>query len=633
MTLGRTNAESIAATLLCVAVLGLSAGCGARQRKVADASPGRLVPQQAVTGVSSLGGSPNTGSEATTLIRLKPDGSQTSDPDAETWQTEKLGEAAQSQLDKLAKIMEGEKPISATELSRFLAADFRCSSPASELAVVFQDSALKVEVPPTQRERQHQGEEGLAHVLSELRGQPHTVAASRCKFKTFRVLRTNDELSTTARWDLLVETSAEAIQQSAVWVCGWEMTEDQPPRLRSIEIVAHQRVTRVRPQPLFADCTEAVLGSNDSYHQQLAYGLDHWLRRLPLYDGIIATSYHGLAVGDANGDGLDDVYVCQPGGISGGLPNRLYVQQPDGSALDVSARAGLDWLTESHSALFLDLDDDADQDLVVATIAGLIFAENDGKGQFEQRVFKLVPEAPPLSLAAADFDNDGDLDIYACCYARRTSTGENGRPMPYHDANNGGRNVLFRNDRDWRFTDVTQQVGLDQNNRRFSFACAWEDFDNDGDQDLYVANDFGRNNLYRNDRGQFADIADQAGVEDMSAGMSVSWGDVNNDGRMDLYVGNMWSSAGNRIAYQNRFLPAGADESALAGFRRHARGNSLFVNASQGGAARFEDHSADARVAMAGWAWSSVFVDINNDGWQDLLVANGYITQEDERDL
>jgi hypothetical protein len=207
------------------------------------------------------------------------------------------------------------------------------------------------------------------------------------------------------------------------------------------------------------------------------------------------------------------------------------------------------------------------------------------------------------------------------------------RPVPYHDANNGCRNVLLRNDRDWRFTNVTKQVGLEASNRRFSLACAWEDFDNDGDQDLYVANDFGRNNLYRNDGGHFTDVAAESGVEDMSAGMSVSWGDCNNDGWMDLYVSNMWSSAGNRIAFQRQFLREGVTNSTRGGFQRHARGNSLFANLAGRGARQFSDMSVEAGVTIGGWAWSSQFADINNDGWQDLIVANGYITQESSKDL
>jgi hypothetical protein len=206
-----------------------------------------------------------------------------------------------------------------------------------------------------------------------------------------------------------------------------------------------------------------------------------------------------------------------------------------------------------------------------------------------------------------------------------------GRPIPYHDANNGGRNILFRNDRDWRFHNATRQVGLDQNNRRFSFAAAWDDYDNDGDMDLYVANDYGRNNLYRNDGGRFTDVAGELGVEDISAGMSVSWGDYNRDGWMDIYVGNMWSSAGQRIAYQRHFQP-GASAETRSSFQRHARGNTLFANRGPG-TPGFSDVSESAAITLGRWAWTSLFTDLNNDGWEDVVVANGFITQEDTHDL
>ena len=93
-----------------------------------------------------------------------------------------------------------------------------------------------------------------------------------------------------------------------------------------------------------------------------------------------------------------------------------------------------------------------------------------------------------------------------------------------------------------------RRSGIDENNRRFSRSACWEDYDNDGDQDLYVANDFGRNNLYRNDGGHFDRRCRLAGdVEDSAAGMSAAWGDFNRDGNMDIYVANMFSSAGSRI--------------------------------------------------------------------------------------
>ncbi len=189
--------------------------------------------------------------------------------------------------------------------------------------------------------------------------------------------------------------------------------------------------------------------------------------------------------------------------------------------------------------------------------------------------------------------------------------------------------VLLRNDGDWNFTDVTITSGLDENNRRWSLAASWEDYDDDGDVDLYVAHDFGRNTLYRNDGGHFTDIAPEAGVEDIAAGMSVSWADFGHDGRMGLYVGNMFSSAGLRITGQSRFQSR-ATSTIRGEFRRHARGNSLFRNT---GDDRFEDVSEDAGVTIGRWAWGSKFVDLNNDGWEDLVVANGFVTGHETKDL
>jgi hypothetical protein len=393
--------------------------------------------------------------------------------------------------------------------------------------------------------------------------------------------------------------------------------------------VAGLRGPTVTGGPLFVDCTESALARNANYREQVLPGINHWVRRIPR-EFIGMLGYNGLAVGDANGDGLDDLYVCD----SGGLPNRLYVQQPDGTARDVSSEAGVDFLDDSTSALFIDLDNDGDQDLVVAMDPNLQIAENDGAGHFKLHP-PLEVNTDSLSICAADYDADGDLDVYVCGYNVRKQDATNRGlpfPMPYYDANNGGRNVLLRNEGNFRFVDVTREVGLDENNSRFSMAAAWEDFDNDGDQDLYVANDFGRKNLYQNNGGHFTDIAAAADVEDTGSGMSVSWDDYNRDGRMDLYVGNMWSSAGNRVTYQPKFA-AGKADVAVDRIRRMARGNTLFKNVSADGAPRFSDVSEDEAVELGRWAWSSKFVDLTNDGWSDLIVANGYVSNTIPHDL
>jgi hypothetical protein len=202
-------------------------------------------------------------------------------------------------------------------------------------------------------------------------------------------------------------------------------------------------------------------------------------------------------------------------------------------------------------------------------------------------------------------------------------------PVPYFDGQNGGRNVLLRNAGDWRFEDVTAATGLDEHNTRYTMAAAWEDIDDDGDVDLYVANDFGKNCLYENRAGTFRNIAPTAQVEDIASGMSVSFADFDHDGHLDIYVSNMFSSAGNRVAYQRRYAEH-FDAEGTANVRRMARGNSLFRNL---GDRTFADVSVASRTTMGRWAWGSLFADLNNDSWDDLLVLNGNITAEKPGDL
>lgn len=426
---------------------------------------------------------------------------------------------------------------------------------------------------------------------------------------------------------LLMDRASEQVQENAMWKLLWDISGGGAVTLRSAELLSYERVERqASALPLFADATGSAIGKEAAFRDQFANGIDHWRDRLDWRFGIEVSGPHGLAVGDVNGDGLDDLYVCE----SGGLPNRLFVQQAGGTAVDVSREAGVNFLESTNSALLVDWDNDGDQDLVFAAGRHVFFYANDGEAKFVQKAVA-QSDSVARSMAAADYDNDGDLDVYICGYFSHSvdSVGL-GRPMPYHDAKNSVRNHLLANLGDWRFRDVTEEVGMDMNNRRFSYAASWEDFDNDGDMDLYVANDFGRNNFYQNNGGVFEDIAARAGVEDISAGMSVSWSDYNQDGLMDVYVGNMFSSAGNRIAYQRQFRE-GLDAEANRAMKRHARGNSLFQNRGDG---TFEDVTLPAGVNMGRWAWSSHFADVNNDSHEDLLVANGMVTSaEDTGDL
>ena len=195
---------------------------------------------------------------------------------------------------------------------------------------------------------------------------------------------------------------------------------------------------------------------------------------------------YGIALVDAKNDGREDLYLCQPAG----LPNRLLLSTADGTLIDHSDVSGTNWLDHTSSALFLDFDNDGDQDLVLAVEAKqVIFMQNDGRGKFTVGARVPLLDRHVQGLAAADYDNDGRVDVYLTIgFAdARARVDESPPTFVYYDANEGGANVLLRNEctaAAWAFTDVTAAVGLDQNNRRHSLAAAWEDFDNDGDQDV-----------------------------------------------------------------------------------------------------------------------------------------------------
>ena len=553
------------------------------------------------------------------------------DPLEDGWRSEQVSENINKQLKKLAKLLHHADNLSDDSLNGLLASDF--SAPPLQTdsqSIVFSDGPLQVMRAASLRsdatETRSIRREDLAAEFRQLLGAKAN-QQTHVKFKLTNIELNAATAKTVCDFEASIIDQTKRTQLNAIWHCTWDSIDTTSPELKSVRVEEFERVQHAHPQPLFVDGTWAVLGRNNSFQKQLSYGSDHWRARIARSLGQTVAGHHGIAVGDANGDGLDDVYVCQ----EGGLPNRLYVRQKDGTFEDKSAESGADWLDYTASALFVDLDNDGDRDLVIAFAWRIVMMSNDGQGKF-----KLEADGPAEarlhSLAAADFDGDSDVDIYVCGYMNAdasVTTGVMGSPVPYHDANNGGANMLLRNDGGWKFHDAVAEVGLDENNSRFSFAASWEDFDNDGDLDLYVANDFGRNNLYRNEGGKFVDVAREFGVEDMSAGMSTSWGDYNNDGWMDLYVSNMFSSAGNRITYQPQFR-SGAEEVAKNQFRRHARGNTLFQNV---GGKHFKDLSMPAAVNMGRWAWSSNFVDINNDGWQDLIVANGFVTAPDTHDL
>ena len=559
------------------------------------------------------------------------------DPGEDGWQSEVFSSAAQTQLQKLIPYFERPEHVDDSTLGQIVDESFSCGAlrPAV-VKEVFRDHSFVVargvvgenSTSSQARNQPFAGPAGFVKAIRSLTARFRNTDNQRIKLKIYRIEPGMDEIKTHVMVHVAGGSRDGPREVSTTWVCQWKQHGSTPPLLARVRVIDYEEVIGLTGHGLlYVDCTQSLMGENESYRRHLLVGTDYWRSRIPRSLGLDVVANHGLAIGDVNGDDLDDVYVCQ----QGGLPNRLFIQRADGSLIDATSASGADWLDYCASALLLDLDNDGDRDLVVGQESRILFMSNDGHGKFRLEN-QIGTDAQTFSLSAADFDQDGDLDVYVCGYNPSLAdlrTRVMGEPIPYHDANNGGRNMLLQNEGGWRFLDVASQIGLHENNTRFSFAAAWEDFDNDGDVDLYVANDYGRNNLYRNSLGRFKDVAPELGVEDMSAGMSVSWADYNRDGWMDFYVSNMFSAAGNRITFQRQFKST-VDEHVRQQYQRHARGNSLFLNSGSQG---FQDVSVRTGVSMGRWAWGSKFVDFNNDGWEDIVVANGFISATDTGDL
>lgn len=400
------------------------------------------------------------------------------------------------------------------------------------------------------------------------------------------------------------------------WRLGWA-----EGRLTEWEPVDETRA-RLRPALQHGN----VLDPDSPEAKQLAAGVPEWRSRLDLASGIDVYGQNGIAAGDVDNDGFDEIYVCQPGG----LPNRLLKRGDDGLFRDISAAAGVDLLDHTSSALFVDFRNRGLQDLVVLSGSQPFFFENQGDGTFaiQPGVFRFAepPRGAFTGMAAADYDGDGYVDLYLCTYIYFQSEDQYSYPSPYHDARNGPPNFLFRNrlaDGGF-FEDVTARVGLDENNDRYSFAPAWCDYDFDGRPELYVANDFGRNNLYKFDGVRFRDVAAEAGVEDLGPGMSAAWFDADADGLPDLYVTNMWTAAGRRVTHDPAFSLV-VDQGLAEEYRRHTKGNSLYRNKGDG---TFDE---TRQAEMGRWAWTGDAFDFDADGVPEIVVAAGMISEPDSR--
>jgi tetratricopeptide (TPR) repeat protein len=424
------------------------------------------------------------------------------------------------------------------------------------------------------------------------------------------------------RYDL-VGTRSDQVREERIGslLTQWSLNESGP--WRALKWSASEETVSRAAAPVFIDITSRALGRAGSYKEQLLRGADYWRTVLDGACGLDVYGNNGVAVGDFNQDGFDDIYVCQPAG----LPNRLYRNRGDGTFEDVTEASGVCVLDATACALFADFENRGLQDLLVVCGSGPLLFRNQGSGKFSLKpdAFKFAqpPQGTFTQAAIADYDRDGRLDIYFGLYSYYLGLDQYHYPVPYFDARNGPPNFLFHNEGNGVFQDRTEASGLNVDNDRYTFACTWGDFNADGRPDLYVVNDFGRNNLYRNNGdGTFATVSSEAQVDEPGAGMSACWLDFDNDGKPDIYAAGMWVAAGMRVFGQPHFHDKDPDK-IRALYQRHMLGNSLYRNQGNG---RFQNVAGPAGVAMGRWSWSTDAWDFDHDGYSDLYVANGYIT-------
>jgi hypothetical protein len=314
-----------------------------------------------------------------------------------------------------------------------------------------------------------------------------------------------------------------------------------------------------------------------------------------------------VSVADFDGDGWPDLYFPTS---RFGAPNALYRNKHDGTFEDVAATAGLADLNRpgdgvSMGSVWGDFDNDGREDLLVYRYGYLALFRNVDGTHFQD-----VTESAGLhrwvnsnGAIWLDYDRDGLLDLYVTAYFRSdvdlwhlSTTHIMHNSFEY--ATNGGKNLLFHNLGGGKFEDVTDRMGVGGN--RWTLAAASADFNGDGWPDIYVANDYGPEELYVNDHGKRF-VLTTAGLESESkSGMSVALGDAFNRGRLDAFVTNI-SERG--YLFQN---------------------NNLRLN-QMTDAHRFRN-VAEGAIADAGWAWGAQFGDLNNDGANELFVANGFIS-------
>jgi enediyne biosynthesis protein E4 len=340
---------------------------------------------------------------------------------------------------------------------------------------------------------------------------------------------------------------------------------------------------------------------------------------------IIETTGTGAAIFDYDNDGWPDIFIVNGTTLNptpGETPptNHLYRNNHDGTFTDVTQRAGLVHTGWGQGVCVGDYDNDGYEDLYVTYYGKNVLYHNNGDGTFtdvsEKAGVAGTGKDWGTGCAFLDYDRDGKLDLFVSNYVDfdlktapkpgdRASCMWKGVPvmcgprgLPW------SKNILYHNNGDGTFTDVTQKAKIDKTYGHYSFSVSTFDYDDDGWPDIYVACDSTPSILYHNNHdGTFTDVAAVAGAafnEDgkEQAGMGSTIGDYNGDGRLDIFKTNF------------------SDDTST-----------LYRNNGDG---TFDDVTFDAGLGLHTkyLGWGTMFMDVDNDGWPDLLLVNGHVYPE-----
>jgi len=444
----------------------------------------------------------------------------------------------------------------------------------------------------------------------------------------------DEALVTTVRLELIGTLSGQARSgvDRVMFQVAWDRTDGEL-RIAEQKLLTGERI--LCEQPFFSDVGRpAGIDFENRYYPPFLTE--------PLKFGMIRYGPGGIAAVDYDNNGLYDLFIPD------GVESRLFRNCGDGTFEDVTAAAGLAGLDGVSVVTFADYDNDGFKDLFVSrTFRPNQLFHNNGDGTFTDvtREAGIGEDSCTTVAAWADYDNDGFLDLYVGRYLDPRKD----IPTTFY-ARNGEPNQLYHNNGDGTFTNVTASAGVGE--RGLCLGVVWGDFNDDGYPDLYVVNDFGRKTLYRNNgNGTFTDITVKSGTLAYGAGMNASYVDYDNDGKFDYYVTHIrsdhaWFAEEPTVKrYMLKCFAQGtwktdmplylqilrqSGRNFVRVFKQMASGNTLLKNKGDG---TFEDATVAASANPPGWFWGASFADFDNDGWQDVYLANGWVYNDRDTEI